>query len=432
MYYDYDDKKSDKIPYDKEPIYRQTNYNKRSSGSVGSNRRTLSIIVALMVVVQLGLIISLFITVGHFSNKIENLGTKSSTVVNINSSASNVDTVAIASKAKISAVCVHAGYTTTIEQDGSYYNRFFNMASKGAGVIIRDNKQAGVAYILTCYHVVKSSPSQVEVLLYDTFNPVSGIVVGYSTIYDLAVIKIEDSEYRNSTAGPCEVADSAMVVVGEPSVAIGNPLGMGTSITEGIINKKTDLIKVDNYVRRVMRTSAPTNNGNSGGGLFNAEGKLIGIVQAKSTDTVISNTNVYVDCMAYAIPSTLAVGLADNIIKNGDPVKAVLGITMAVENSGIKYDYINGKDIPVETILVAEVDYDSPLYGKIDIDYQITAFKYGDTIVNMTNMYSFEDHSFSIHKGDKVTIYYINGSTPGQVEITIEKDISADYQDWYK
>ena len=109
------------------------------------------------------------------------------------------------------------------------------------------------------------------------------------------------------------VFDSEMINVGESAIAIGNPEGNGFSTSLGIVSVDSEYIEmtgadgVTNVEFRVMRIDTAVNGGNSGGGLFNSKGELIGIVNAKIQSTTVEN-------IAYAIPSNLAAAVADNII----------------------------------------------------------------------------------------------------------------------
>lgn len=418
-YYDYEEN-TNKIPYDKEPIYRKTSYKKQKNDNI--NGKFISFIVSFLLIVNI--VLGILLVKSSASGKEDT----NNTIININSE-SNINADLVSSKAKASVVCVHAGYTTS-STDSPDYQGFFNMSSKGAGVIFKDNKTDGEAYIVTCFHVVKGYTGQIYVLLFDSFIPQKASLVYYSSIYDIAVIKVSSShEYSNSQSQPADVADSSLVVEGELAVAVGNPLGTGMSVTSGIISKMTDLVDVDEVTHRVIRIDTPINSGNSGGGLFNNKGELIGLVSAKATD----NTSIgsYIDCIAYAIPSNVAISIANNIIRNRMPVKAVIGFEMMVyddpddNSSGIKYDFVNGKYIPVQTIVVSKADSE----GLFEIGDKLTAFIYGDTVVNITNLYSFDDHAFNISKGDVVSFIVEGKEKP--VEVTIKEVISADFEDWY-
>lgn len=426
---------SDKIPYDKEPIIRQTNY-KKSKPSSSKPSKALSLIVCVLVVFNIILSCLVISSLKDDGPQINN------TTVNINSEV-NTDVAAVSTKAEQSIVCVHAGLTIGSSSNPNYQG-FYNMSSKGAGVIIEDDKNAGDAYIVTCYHVVKSYLSEIYVLLYDSFKPIKAQLIKYSSIYDIAVIKIEGSSiYSSSYSTPATIADSSMLLKGDGAVAIGNPLGSGIGITSGKISKTTDLVKIDNTMHRVLRTDAAINGGNSGGGLFNMSGELIGIVNAKATDNPSANS--YIDNVAYAIPSNVAISLAYNIIRNTNPVKPSLGFSLLVsdpsDQPGIKYDIINGRYIPVQTVVVSEVISGSSaakaecvnnksLKG-LDIDDVLVGFKYGETLVNVTDLYSFDDHAFNINRGDKITLFIERDGVSLEFVVTVENVVSADARDWY-
>lgn len=425
----------DKIPYDKEPIIRQTNY-KKSKPSSSKPSKALSFIVCILVVFN---IILSCLVISSMKNDGPNIN---NTTVNINSDV-NTDVAAVSSKAEQSVVCVNAGLTTSSTSNPNYQG-FFNMASKGAGVIIEDDKNDGNAYIVTCYHVVRNYPTEVYVLLYDSFKPIKAQLIKYSSIYDIAVIKIEGSSvYSSSTSTPATIADSSMLLKGDGAVAIGNSLGSGISTTSGKISKTTDLVKIENTMYRVLRTDAAINGGNSGGGLFNMKGELIGIVNAKATDNPSANS--YIDNVAYAIPSNVAISLAYNIIRNTNPVKPSLGFSLLVadpnDEPSIKYDIINGRYIPIQTVVISYVESGSSaskaecitnksLKG-LEIYDVLVGFKYSDTLVNVTDIYSFDDHAFNINRGDKITLYIERDGVSLEFVVTVENVVSADAQDWY-
>ena len=427
-YYDneYEEIQKKKIPYDKEPIVRQTNYNKRANKSSGggTSSKTLTFVVCILVALNLllsGLVLSVL--------KDNKNGGINNTTVNITST-STVDVAAVTSKAKLSAVCVSAGYSTSSTENPNY-QQFFNMKSKGAGVIFEANKDAGEVYIVTCYHVVKGYSTQAYVLLHDSFIPEKATLVGYSSVYDIAVLKLENSnEFKKSASKACDIADSAMCVLGEGAIAIGNPQAMGFSVTNGVVSSLTDLVNVDGVVRRVLRTSAAINGGNSGGGLFNAQGELIGIVTAKATSNPSQNN--YIDNMAYATPSNVAYSLAKNIIRNERPEKAVLGLDLWADAGGLTDDVINGELITKQKVVVNSIVSGSVAskagFREGDV---VTAFIYGDTLVNVTNTYSFEDHAFAINKGDTVRFFIERNGVPKEITLVIEETVSADNQNWF-
>lgn len=155
------------------------------------------------------------------------------------------------------------GRTQTYEQTGS-----------GSGVILTSD-----GYIATCAHVVDGAKSLTVTLNDDTTYEAK--IIGSDARNDIAIIKIEAKDLIPATLG-----DSSMLTVGEDVIAIGNPLGelRGTA-TSGIISAVKRTITVEDTQMELIQTDAAISPGNSGGGLFNSSGQLIGIVNAKVSDT---------------------------------------------------------------------------------------------------------------------------------------------------
>ncbi len=171
----------------------------------------------------------------------------------------------------------------------------------GSGVIISED-----GYILTCNHVVESA-RQVVITL-NSGSQYSAALVGSDATSDLAVLKIEPQE----TLCYVEQGSSADLVVGEVVVAIGNPLGsLGGSVTDGIISATERKISMsDGTVMTLLQTNAAINSGNSGGGLFNLNGQLIGIVNAKYASAGVEG-------LAFAIPIDSAYLVQLDLIQYG-------------------------------------------------------------------------------------------------------------------
>lgn len=130
--------------------------------------------------------------------------------------------------------------------------------------------------------MLSAAPSKIAVTLKNG-EEYSARLVGTDSENDLAVIKIEATGLK-----PATFADSDELQVGQVAVAIGNPLGkLGGTVTEGIISALDREIDLDGQQMRLLQTSAAVNPGNSGGGLFDENGYLIGIVNAKSAGSEI-------------------------------------------------------------------------------------------------------------------------------------------------
>ena len=110
---------------------------------------------------------------------------------------------------------------------------------------------------------------------------------------------------------PAKLADSSAVRVGDFVIAIGNPLGeLGGTVTEGIISAKDWEITIDGQAMTLLQTSAAVNPGNSGGGLFDLDGKLVGVVNSKSSGNNIEG-------LAFAIPANTVQEITQELIRNG-------------------------------------------------------------------------------------------------------------------
>jgi serine protease Do len=143
-------------------------------------------------------------------------------------------------------------------------------------------------------------------------------LVGRDVRTDIAVLKIEANGLT-----PVVFGDSDQITIGELAVAIGNPLGeLGGTVTEGIISALDRDISVDGESMKLLQTSAAVNPGNSGGGLFNSRGELIGIVNAKSG-------GFNVEGLGFAIPISIAAEIIEQIIDYGYvPGRPVLGVRL--------------------------------------------------------------------------------------------------------
>ena len=171
----------------------------------------------------------------------------------------------------------------------------------GSGIIISSD-----GYIVTNNHVIEGA-SSVSVTL-NTGAEYEAKVIGADSRTDLAVVKIVPEEQLTVA----ELGDSSAIEVGERAIAIGNPLGMEFfgSTTQGIISAINRTITVDNRTMSVIQTDAAINEGNSGGALVNAYGKVIGINAVKISSSTVEG-------MGFAIPISEAKPVLEDLIKYG-------------------------------------------------------------------------------------------------------------------
>ena len=181
--------------------------------------------------------------------------------------------------------------------------------SLGSGVIISPE-----GYILTNNHVVDGA-TDIRVTLSDK-REFKATIVGTDPKTDVAVLKVDSASLPAVTIG-----DSSKVQVGDYALAIGDPFGVGQTVTMGIVSAKgrTNL-GIEDY-EDFIQTDAPINPGNSGGALVNDRGELIGINTA-----ILSHGSGGNEGIGFAVPVNLARQVMDQILKNGKVTRAYLGI----------------------------------------------------------------------------------------------------------
>lgn len=193
--------------------------------------------------------------------------------------------------------------------------------AEGSGVIISED-----GYILTNNHVVSSSSSSsyyelgnataLNVYLYNDDTAYPATIVGKDEQSDLAVIKIDKT---GLTAA--ELGDSSTIQVGEWCMAIGNPLGMKSSVTTGTISAvNREVTEEDGQVLNVIQTCAAINSGNSGGALVNSEGQVIGINTMKASGDGVEG-------LGFAIPINTTKSIYSDLINYSKVKRASLGIS---------------------------------------------------------------------------------------------------------
>ena len=250
---------------------------------------------------------------------------------------------------------------------GSFARQYITKGA-GSGVIISQD-----GYIVTNHHVIENA-NTITVTLRDGKTNYKATLIGSDEDNDIALLKIDAQGLSPATFG-----DSSSLAVGDYVVAIGNPLGtLGGTVTDGIISALAREVTIEDKNMTLLQTNAQISPGNSGGGLFNANGELVGIVNAKDSATEVEG-------IAFAIP-----------------VNNVLDTIKDLQN----YGYVTGKiDMGMEFV---------------DINSNDTAFYYG---VNQLGCYVLSVQTGSnaeaagFRRGDLITA--VNGSA-----VSSSKDIS--------
>ena len=226
------------------------------------------------------------------------------------SNANSTDGTAMSVQQIASVVSPSVVAITTEQMSGSqtWFGGYYVQSGAGSGIIISQD-----GYILTCAHVVSGATS-VKVQL-STGDSYDATIVGSDSTSDIAVIKIDATGLT-----PAVIGNSDALAVGETVVAVGNPLGtLSNSVTDGIISALNREVTVEDNDMTLLQTDASISPGNSGGGLFNANGELIGVVNAKSSYSEAEG-------IGFAIPINSAMDIAQQLIENGSVARPALGV----------------------------------------------------------------------------------------------------------
>lgn len=306
--------------------------------------------------------------------------------------------VAVAEKAQKTVV----GITTEVVQQ---YNTFFGPQtergqSMGSGFIIDSD-----GYIVTNAHVIGDGKYEnIKVSLIDGSTEV-GDVLWYDTALDLAIVKI------NRTGLPAvDVGNSDELRVGEPVVAIGNPmtLDLERTVTQGIVSGLNRSVAFENgtVIEPLIQTDASINSGNSGGPLFNAKGEVIGINTAKMNTA---------EGLGFSIPINTAKPIIDQIMETGTLSSVYVGITgVDVET----YERALGVDVAAEYgVVIVEVINNSPATEAGLKPNDVIIAIDGDRIESMSdlkrNLYEYKDN-------DKTELTIMRNGDEQKVTITLK------------
>ena len=201
----------------------------------------------------------------------------------------------------------------------------------GSGVIFRSD-----GYIVTNNHVIEGA-KDITVALADG-RTLPATLVGTDPYSDLAVIKVDATDLPTA-----EFGNSDDIMVGEPAIAIGNPLGLEFqgSVTAGVISALNRTLTIGDNRLKLLQTDAAINPGNSGGALVNADGQVIGINSAKLAATGVEG-------IGFAIPINTAKPIIDELINKGHVTYPYLGVGVLDKQAGIRQRdlilKIDGKD----------------------------------------------------------------------------------------
>lgn len=331
-------------------------------------------------------------------------------------SLSNFSNTSIFAASKIlpSIVGIEVSYNVTTNSFfGFGGSQTSSATATGSGIIISED-----GYIVTNNHVVDSSSSNSSYSYYELSKATSikvklntatygedavfdATVVGQDSQTDLAVLKIDKDGVT-----PAEFADSDQAVVGEFVMAVGSPLGLDTTVTQGIISAVDRQVESDGVVYTCIQTDAAINSGNSGGALVNSDGKVIGINTLKLTGSNVEG-------IGFAIPINSTLDVIDQLIDYNKVLRPYIGITGidVDENTAKRYDLVIG-------VYIQSVENFSPA--------EKAGLKAGDVIIkadgkDITTMDELTEIKNSHQIGDTITLVVNRNGEEKEISVTLEE-----------
>ncbi len=271
----------------------------------------------------------------------------------------------------------------------------------GSGVVIEGEN----GYIVTNNHVVSGADEVDGAEIRAVFSDGSGSearIVGRDPASDIAVLKVEKPGLVTAQLG-----NSENVVVGDPVVAIGSPLGLAGTVTSGIVSALDRPVRLSgegsdtNAVISAVQTDAPINPGNSGGALVDATGALIGI------NTAIASVGGGSVGLGFAIPIDTVRDISEQLIDDGEAVHATLGVNARSVTDGTR-----------DGALVLNVEPGSPAdVAGIEEEDVVIAVE-GEPVGSSEELVVAID---AFNPGDTVTVEVVRGGGSREVEATLER-----------
>lgn len=265
------------------------------------------------------------------------------------SSVSGKDVSSVVSNVMPSIVAIDTTVSSTVEYFGQSYKQ--DSSGSGSGIIIGENENE--LLIVTNNHVVEGDNATVKVTFSDE-STAEATIKGADSNADLAVLAIKKKDLKDKTKKKIKIAtlgDSSETKVGDMSIAIGNALGYGQSVTVGYISAKDRKVSMEDSTMTLLQTDAAINPGNSGGALINASGEVIGINSVKYASDDVEG-------MGYAIPISDAVPIINELMNREQLSISEQGY-LGIKGLDITEQLSNTYNMP-EGIYVSEVTAGSP------------------------------------------------------------------------
>lgn len=279
-----------------------------------------------------------------------------------------------------------------------WFNNPVQTEGVGSGVIFRSD-----GYIVTNNHVI-SGAKEIIVSLADG-RSLKGKLIGQDEFTDLAVVKVDEDNLPTAVFG-----DSDGVVVGEPAIAIGNPMGLEFqgSVTAGVISALNRTLDISDKRVKLFQTDAAISPGNSGGALVNADGEVIGINSAKVAASGVEG-------MGFSIPINTVQTIVNELIEKGYVARPYLGVSVFDPDTAARYGYQLNID---KGVYIFRLTLDGPC-GK-------TGFQRGDIILEINgeevnSVADLRNKIASYKVGDKVAVTYERNGTKNKAEVVLEE-----------
>lgn len=309
----------------------------------------------------------------------------------------------------------------TVEYNVSSFGQSGIATATGSGVIISED-----GYIITNNHVINAESSSIyyqvteatsiKVHLYGDSDDVQyeAEVVGSDSTSDLAVLKIEPDQELTAI----KIGDSDNLRVGEFVMAVGNPLGLDSSVTCGVISAlNREVTDSDGNTYLTIQTDAAINSGNSGGALVNSKGELIGINSLKLSNSSSSETTI--EGIGFAIPVNSSMDIIDQLIEYGTVRRPYIGISGSSLTEALSERYNYPVGVYVESVEEGGPAEEAGLeVGDVITEVDGQAVESVEEINTIKNTYSIGDTiSLTVYRNnDYITVDVTLGETPEETE----------------
>lgn len=345
----------------------------------------------------------------------------------------------VVNRSLLTSVSIIAYFQYRVE--GSAFTNTSKGGTAATGFFYSVDKEKGDAYIVTNFHAIHDSTAkdqiskEIYVYLYGkeyTEMQIPVEIVGGSATFDIAVLKISDCEYiKNGSALAVEFRSSSDAVLGETVYTVGNAKSMGLSTSVGTLTMDSMELEVTRADKngevnmRLMRTDAPLNHGNSGGALFDKNGKVIGVVVAKNVDDEVEG-------IGYVIPSDIALRAVENIIHSREKYnsstikKCILGITVSAREQYTEIDEKTGIVRRKEKVVVMEIVPNSAAQGKVFPNDEILSLEVNGKVVKADRVHNIVDFMLGVYVGDTVKVTLVRDGKEMTVEIKFTESAISD------